>query len=89
MFCNICIKYFLPFLRSQIEGGAGQLHLTKADVQSIQIPIFDNHSMKNIIELLKSIDTNIVAYEKKKSKTMFLNKGLSNDLLAGSKQVDV
>ena len=83
------IQYLLPNLRFQIEGGAGQLHLTKGDVQSIQIPFFEKYLMERYVGLLQSIDQILKKYQVKKSKIIDIKSGLSSDLLSGNKRLKI
>ncbi len=77
------LQSFLPKLRLEIEGGAGQLHLTKDKIQAINIPIMDESEMVLINERFSKMDELIDNTNKELLKLNFLKKGLMQDLLSG------
>lgn len=95
IFKNDIIKHFtykylqsyLPKLRLEIEGGAGQLHLTKDKIQSINIPIMIDSEMILINENFSQIDKTIEILNKKLLKLNKIKIGLMDDLLSGKKRV--
>jgi len=96
IFENDTIKYFtykylqsfLPKLRLEIEGGAGQLHLTKDKIQAIQIPIMSVGEMKKISKKFKQIDSLLDNHQIGLSKLQLLKTGLMQDLLSGKVRVN-
>jgi type I restriction enzyme, S subunit len=81
------LLYFLPKLRLEIEGGAGQLHLTKDKIKAILIPELDDSEMKLINKKLLKIDYAIIDMEKELKKQRSLKAGLMQDLLTGKVSV--
>ncbi len=82
------LLFFLPKLRMEIEGGAGQLYLTKDKIQSILIPIINPVEMDLIIERLIKMDFTIQKMENQLSKLQSIKKGLMQDLLSGKVRVN-
>lgn len=82
------LQSFLPKLRLEIEGGAGQLHLTKDKIQAIQIPIMDEDEMKAISDKFKKADELLDNYQMELSKLKSLKTGLMQDLLSGKVRVN-
>lgn len=83
------LKSLLPHLKSSIEGGAGQLHLTKSFIQSISIALPPIEERKKIIDLLETIDSKIRITQVKKGRLLSLKKALMQDLLTGKVRVNV
>lgn len=86
-YCYRYLQYFLPKLRMEIEGGAGQLHLTKEKIQSIKIPIMKECEMIHINNKLIQIDLLIDQFSIKHKKLKSLKIGLMQDLLSGKVRV--
>ncbi len=81
------LQFVLPKLREEIEGGAGQLHLTKGKIQSISIPKPQLVELEKIVLTSKSIGQKIekeIDYQKVLAE---MKKGLMQDLLTGKVQV--
>jgi type I restriction enzyme S subunit len=83
------MKYLLPKLKESIEGGAGQLHLTKPFIQAIGIVLPTQSERLRILELSSSLDKQINTVERKLSQTQSLKKSLMQDLLTGKVRVTV
>ena len=83
------LQFHLPKLREEIEGGAGQLHLTKGKIESILIPDMNMLEKKNIVQIFVAQDKKIETEEINLSKFKELKKGLMNDLLSGKVRVKV
>jgi len=83
------LKHLLPKLKESIEGGAGQLHLTKPFIQAIQIIFPSRADRENILSVFKSLDERIFSIEKKLGQTRLLKKSLMQDLLTGKVRVRV
>ena len=81
------LQRYLPVLRTEIEGGAGQLHLTKAKIQSIGIPSIDEDEMYRILGVLDKHDHQITESKKRLAKLRSLKTALMQDLLTGKKRV--
>jgi type I restriction enzyme S subunit len=81
------LQSHLPKLRSEIEGGAGQLHLTKAKIQSIPIPKPNDDELKRIVSLFEEVQLSIENYEKQLRKSRALKTAIMQDLLTGKKRV--
>ena len=83
------LKNMLPNLRKQIEGGAGQLHLTKGFIQSLPIPIIAKEKMSLLCSCFTSLES-LIKYEREKIvKINTLKTGVSSDLLSGRKRVSI
>jgi type I restriction enzyme S subunit len=83
------LKNMLPKLRASIEGGAGQLHLTKGFIQSLPIPIFESRRMESLCKCFQSLE-NLENKQKILSTRLgALKNALSCDLLSGRKRVSV
>jgi len=82
------LQFFLPKLRMEIEGGAGQLHLTKDKIQKIKIPFMSPQEMSSINSKLDSIDLCIENASKNLQKLHSLKTGLMQDLLSGRVRVN-
>ena len=83
------LKNMLPSLRKQIEGGAGQLHLTKGFIQAIEIPITDSEKMSALCASFRSAESLVTFLRSKQRKLNFLKSALCGDLLSGRKRVSV
>lgn len=83
------MKYLLPKLKESIEGGAGQLHLTKPFIQAIGIVLPTQSERLRILELSGSLDKQINTVERKLAQTQSLKKSLMQDLLTGKVRVTV
>lgn len=68
------LKSLLPHLKASIEGGAGQLHLTKSFIQSIAIPLPPQEERAKIAGALEAIDFEINAVQGKVKKRTHLKK---------------
>lgn len=86
-FVYLFLQYFLPILRTEIEGGAGQLHLTKDKIQSIRIPSVPDHEMKSIVGVLEGVEESLGSYKRQLSKAKVLKTALMQDLLTGEVRV--
>lgn len=81
------IKSFLPKLRQEIEGGAGQLHLTKDKIESILVPIPDPKELMLILTKFLQVDENLEQEQLQLEKFRNLKVGLMQDLLTGKVEV--
>ena len=81
------LQSYVPVLRTEIEGGAGQLHLTKAKIQSIPIPELDDDELNRTVELLDTVESTIDGQERQLRKLCSLKTALMQDLLTGEKRV--
>ncbi len=88
MFTHRYINWFLPSLRKEIEGGAGQLHLTKDKIQSIKVPMPKHEELLKINEKLQSMDSLIDGEWNSLLKLKSQKTGLMQDLLTGKVHVD-
>jgi type I restriction enzyme S subunit len=86
-FVYLFLQYYLPILRNEIEGGAGQLHLTKDKIQSIRIPNVPTLEMEAIVSALEGVEKSLASYRRQLSKTRVLKTALMQDLLTGRKRV--
>jgi type I restriction enzyme S subunit len=87
-FAYIYLNWFLPSLRKEIEGGAGQLHLTKDKIQSICIPMPNQGELNRIVQKLESLDSLISLENDLLSKLASKKRGLMQDLLTGKVRID-
>ena len=83
------LKTMLPKLRASIEGGAGQLHLTKGFIQSLPIPVIERSRMESLCNCFQSIDHLVEIQKIASTKAKALKTALSLDLLSGSKRVSI
>jgi len=83
------LRNMLPKLRESIEGGAGQLHLTKGFIQSLPIPILSRSKMDSLSKCFQSIQTLVEAQKKTSIKLLALKNAFLSDLLSGRKRVSV
>ena len=83
------LKSLLPELKRNIEGGAGQLHLTKGFIQAIAIPFPPEKERNTILKLLRNVDLSINKIEEKRAQILKVKKGLMQDLLTGKVRVKV
>ena len=81
------LVHLLPILKSKIEGGAGQLHLTKPFIQAIGIPVPPKKERDKLAKALKSVDELISSRSKRKADYVKLKKALMQDLLTGKVRV--
>ena len=81
------LKTMLPKLRASIEGGAGQLHLTKGFIQSLPIPVIERSRMESLCNCFQSIDHLVEIQKIASTKAKALKTALSSDLLSGRKRV--
>ena len=81
------LQHYLPILRTEIEGGAGQLHLTKDKIQSIGIPKLTEPEMKKVVGILYAHEEATACYERQLLKAKVLKTALMQDLLTGRKRV--
>lgn len=79
--------FFLPQLREEIEGGAGQLHLSKAKIQSIKVPCPPVDELHRIVQIAKTIDNKLEAERNLLVKLRKQKKSLMQDLLTGKVKV--
>ncbi len=86
-FVYLFLQYYLPILRTEIEGGAGQLHLTKDKIQSIRIPSVSDLEMKTIVGVLEGVEKSLASYNRQLSKAKVLKTSLMQDLLTGRRRV--
>jgi type I restriction enzyme S subunit len=83
----VCLCYQLPKIRESIEGGAGQLHLTKSKIKNIGIPVPPAQEIYAILEILSINDQQIYLEEKQGSQLKMVKSGLMDDLLTGRVRV--
>jgi len=83
------LQYYLPTLRRSIEGGAGQLHLTKEKIQNIIVPVPPKDELREILRSLVIHDARIRTEEQYRDKLKLQKKGLMHDLLTGKVRVKV
>jgi len=81
------LQSYLPRLRTKIEGGAGQLHLTKAKIQSIDTPQLKDYELKRTVEVLEKVEETLNGYLEQLTKMKSLKTALMQDLLTGKKRV--
>lgn len=77
------LQYSLPKIRESIEGGAGQLHLSKGKIESISIPVPNNTELIIITDIMKSINDNLNKETDFLESINKIKKGLMQDLLTG------
>ena len=81
------LQAYLPILRTEIEGGAGQLHLTKAKIQSIPIPELEDDELERTVAIFENLEESLGVYNKQLAKIKSLKTGLMQDLLTGKRRV--
>lgn len=83
------IKNLLPELKQSIEGGTGQLQLTKPFIQKISIPFPTEQERSAIAKCLMSIDQSIDVKVLRLYKYKNQKKSLMTDLLTGRVRVKI
>jgi type I restriction enzyme M protein len=81
------LQHYLPKLRTEIEGGAGQLHLTKAKIQAIQVPQPCADEVKRIVAAIQKVDETLTVTQCELSKARSLKAALMQGLLTGKRRV--
>jgi len=81
------LRYILPVLRRSIEGGAGQLHLTKEKIEAILLPKPRCDELLRIVKLVKMQDRIVDTENRTLSKLQIIKSGLMTDLLTGRVRV--
>lgn len=81
------LQSYLPILRTEIEGGAGQLHLTKAKIQSIAVPQLNDAELERTVAILEKLEETLANYHKQFSKLRSLKTGMMQDLLTGKVRI--
>jgi type I restriction enzyme S subunit len=81
------LQFVLPQLRTEIEGGAGQLHLTKSKIEEIAVPMPSELEMSDLLRRMESIVKQINSESLQLEKLQQLKTALMQDLLTGKVQV--
>lgn len=81
------LQHILPQLRSGIEGGAGQLHLTKDKIQSIAVPHPPDTEKLHLLKIMRTLQHQIKNEKLKVEKLRLHKTGLMQDLLTGMVRV--
>lgn len=74
---------------NNIAGGSSQKALTIQKLENVEIPIPSIAEQQKIVEILSAVDDKILVNKKLKEKLTLLKKGLMQDLLSGSKRVNI
>jgi type I restriction enzyme S subunit len=82
------INKFLPLLKNYTGGSAGQVHITKGDFKTFDVPVPPLEEQKKISSILSSVDSKIQKEEEYKAKLERLKKGLMQKLLTGEIRVN-
>jgi type I restriction enzyme S subunit len=82
------INKFLPLLKNYTGGSAGQVHITKGDFKTFDVPLPALKEQKKIASILSSVDAKIKKEEEYKAKMERLKKGLMQKLLTGEIRVN-
>ena len=83
------LQFILPRLRSEIEGGAGQLHLTKGKIQNIGVALPCPEELPELLRRITSIENRISSEEEYRAKLLLTKTGLMQDLLTGKVRAKV
>jgi len=83
------LQFILPSLRSEIEGGAGQLHLTKSKIEDIGIPQPPPTELTEVLGRIEALTDQIANEKAMLRKRKKLKSGLMQDLLTGKVRVNV
>jgi type I restriction enzyme S subunit len=75
------LQNYLPVLRREIEGGAGQLHLTKSKIQSIAIPELDAPELARTVAVLEPMEQTLEGLKQQFAKLHLIRTALMQDLL--------
>jgi len=81
------LKSLLPALKLSIEGGAGQLHLTKKFIQDISIPFPPSQERQTIGNVFIALDQRMSRTLEKREHYKRVKKALMQDLLTGKVRV--
>ncbi|MBL7816017.1 MAG: restriction endonuclease subunit S, partial [Saprospiraceae bacterium] len=87
-FTHRYVNWILPEIRREIEGGAGQLHLTKDKIESINIPFPKEKELLRINERLSAFEKLVETENEYVNKLRAQKKALMQDLLTGKVRVD-
>lgn len=87
-FTHRYVNWILPEIRREIEGGAGQLHLTKDKIESINIPFPKEKELLRINERLSAFERLVETENDYINKLRSQKKALMQDLLTGKVRVD-
>jgi type I restriction enzyme S subunit len=82
------LQWILPKLRESIEGGAGQLHLTKGKIQGIEVLMPPTTERQEILERLQAHQRLLQTQTTHLAKLRQQKQGLMHDLLTGRVRVD-
>lgn len=82
-----CLSFLLPKLRETIEGGAGQLHLTKDKIQKIEFAVPGAEELVAIINKLDDFEVRVSRESSTLAKLQMLRSALLDDLLTGRVRV--
>lgn len=81
------LQNYLPVLRRTIEGGAGQLHLTKSKIQSIPVPEVDESELVTTVAIFEQMEEVLDSAKHHLTKLNLLKAALVQDLLTGRRRV--
>jgi len=81
------LQFRLPKLREEIEVGAGQLHLTKAKIQAIAVPVPHADELRLLLDRIQAIHEQTVQNEHFVTQLEMQKQGLMDDLLSGRVRV--
>jgi type I restriction enzyme, S subunit len=81
------LLFILPKIREGIEGGAGQLHLSKEKIEGIAIPSIGDTEMAKILSSILAITDKTRDENLYLDKLKLLKSGLMQDLLTGKVRV--
>jgi type I restriction enzyme, S subunit len=84
-----CITVQLPEIRRMIEGGAGQLHLTRSQVAGITVPVPPDVERAALLGMMETQRSRVAAERRELVKLRTLKHGLMDDLLTGRVRVPV
>ena len=82
-FIYFYLQNYLPKLRTEIEGGAGQLHLTKEKIRSIPVPELPSAELARVVSVLETTETMMAVHRSQIAKLERLRSGVMADLLDG------
>lgn len=82
------LQFRLPKLRQEIEGGAGQLHLSKSKIQAIPVLKPEPRELLRLNAILDGATQTLEEEVEHRKKLVQLKAGLMQDLLTGRVPVD-
>jgi type I restriction enzyme S subunit len=86
-FFKYSLNQHLVLLKTMVGGSAGQVHITKGDFESFQLPTPPYEEQKRIGDIISNIEKKVRENKKTKQDLQELKRGLMQDLLTGKRRL--